>query len=68
MFKYQQEGDGAVKVFTEVRVGSATTEDDDLTPLSWLQDRNLLKGKVNKVNLLYLVGLKLRAVIMKLNC
>ncbi|KAF4523871.1 hypothetical protein B566_EDAN010189 [Ephemera danica] len=39
-----KEGDGATKVFTEVRVGSATTEDDDLTPLSWLQDKNLLKG------------------------
>jgi hypothetical protein len=39
-----QEGDGAAKVFTEVRVGSATQEDDDLTPLSWLQDKNLLRG------------------------
>lgn len=34
-----QEGDGAVEPPT---VGRA--EDDDLTSLSWLQDKNLLKG------------------------
>ncbi|XP_059480340.1 forkhead box protein N3-like [Neocloeon triangulifer] len=38
-----KEGDGAAKVFADVRVGSATQEDDDLTPLSWLQDKNLLR-------------------------
>ncbi|XP_065344285.1 forkhead box protein N3-like isoform X2 [Cloeon dipterum] len=38
-----KEGDGAAKMFTDVRVGSATQEDDDLTPLSWLQDKNLLR-------------------------
>lgn len=45
-----QEGDGAAKVFTEVRVGSATQEDDDLTPLSWLQDKNLLRGTLTFAN------------------
>nr|CAD7200625.1 unnamed protein product [Timema douglasi] len=52
-----QEGDAAGNILTTVRVEKAGaersgSEDDDLTSLSWLQDKNLLKG----INLQVAVG------------
>ena len=41
MYLVFKEGDGAVET---AAIGRG--EDDDLTSLSWLQDKNLLKGNI----------------------
>nr|CAD7424229.1 unnamed protein product [Timema monikensis] len=52
-----QEGDAAGNILTTVRVEKAGAEDDDLTSLSWLQDKNLLKACVGAgINLQVAVG------------